>query len=211
MHSKTIESYKEKLKLTQAQREILIGVLLGDACLETLNHGRTYRLKIEQSLKHADYVNHLYEAFKEWVLTPPALKEKLRLGKHSVNVAFSTVSHGAFRFYAHQFYDGQKKCVPKLIHRWLTPLSMAYWYMDDGSLKAKQSKGVIFNTQGFLKADVERLLRTLASRFDLEAIVRRQKEGHQIYVSGHSFEKMSDLIKAHILPCMQYKFPKPRL
>jgi hypothetical protein len=37
-----------------------------------------------------------------------------------------------------------------LIRRWLTPKSLAYWYMDDGSFKSKSSKGTILNTQVLL-------------------------------------------------------------
>ena len=47
-HSRDIEEYKQHLKLTRTQREVLVGLLLGDGHLETQNGGRTYRLKIEQ-------------------------------------------------------------------------------------------------------------------------------------------------------------------
>jgi len=112
MHSNEIEAYKSKLKLSREQREILVGLLLGDAHLETQNGGRTYRLKVEYSVKNKDYCQHIYEVFKEWVLTPPREKT-VRRGEHqSVNVTFSTVSHGAFRFYAKQFYkDGKRLCL----------------------------------------------------------------------------------------------------
>ena len=48
MRSRAIEAYKTTLRLTDVQREIVVGVLLGDAHLETQDRGRSYRLKIEQ-------------------------------------------------------------------------------------------------------------------------------------------------------------------
>ena len=45
---------EEKMKLSREQREILVGILLGDAHLETQNRGRTYRLKVEHSLKEKE-------------------------------------------------------------------------------------------------------------------------------------------------------------
>ena len=69
MHSRAIEPYKRGLQLWGTHQEILVGLLLGDACLETQNGGRTYRLKIEQSARHAPYVHHIHELFSEWVLT----------------------------------------------------------------------------------------------------------------------------------------------
>src|SRR6266487_4016314 len=94
VRSKTIEEYKQQLKLTDQQQEILIGLLLGDGCLETANGGRTYRLKVEQSSSHQAYVQHLYEAFKEWVLTPPRPRQVDSRGYMSENWLFQTVSHG---------------------------------------------------------------------------------------------------------------------
>lgn len=210
MHTKAIESYKKKLTLSDTQREILIGILLGDAHLESQNKGKTYRLKIEQSLKHRDYVNHLHDLFHEWVLTDPRMKKVSRYGKISYNVAFATLAHDAFRFYAHQFYDGRKKKVPKLIHRWLTPKALAYWFMDDGSMKSSQSKGVILNTQGFSRTEVERLCEILVHHYQLKVSLRSQKEGWQLYFSGESYEKLNVLIRPHLVPAMLYKWPKPR-
>lgn len=210
MHSKAIEQYKQDLKLTTRQREILIGVLLGDAHLETQNRGRTYRLKIEQSETHQAYLKHLYEVFKQWVLTPPQAKEKCCRGYTSKNWWFQTVSHGAFRFYAHQFYKEGRKSVPRLVHRWLTPRALSYWFMDDGSIKSKQSKGVIFNTQGYTVREVDLLISGLKNCFGLHAKIRRQKEGYQIYISGDSCECFRKLVEPYLIDEMRYKLLEAR-
>lgn len=211
MRSREIENYKKTLKLTREQRDTLVGILLGDACLETQNDGRTYRLKVEQSADHQAYVEHLYEVFEPWVLSEPRQREKTAsTGGKSSSWGFSTLSHGAFRFYAQQFYCERKKCVPKSIRRWLTPRGLAYWYMDDGSAKSSQSKGVIFNTQGFPANDVDRLIGVLGDEFELDSKRRRQSEGWQIYVSGHSFETFRDLVEPFMIDAMRYKLPHPR-
>lgn len=205
-----IRQHKEKLKLTDEQREILFGLMLGDGCLETQNKGRTYRLKIEQSISHQEYVLHLYNLFSEWVLTPPQVKDKVSKNHHSQNIAFQTVSHEAFRFYAHQFYKDGKKCVPKLIHRWLTPKAIAYWFMDDGSNKSKESKAVIFNAQCFTLNEIEYLIKHLKTKFALQAKPRKQKEGYQIYISGKSFETFVEIVSPYLIQEMRYKLPFPR-
>jgi len=206
MHSRELESKKSSLRLTRLQREVLVGIILGDAHLETRNNGRTYRVKFEYSAKQCEYVEHLYEIFKEWVLTSP--QEKID-ATHK-NLWFQTISHAAFRFYAHQFYDGRKKCVPKNIHRFLTKRNIAYWFMDDGSIKSRESKGVIFNTQGFEKNGVENLVKILNSKFGLKASIRKQSDGWQIYISGVSYEKFREAIDPYILDSMRYKIPKDR-
>ena len=211
MRSKEIEAQKAKLELTPTQREIVVGILLGDACLETANLGRTFRLKVEQSAHHEAYVRHLRAVLGPWVLSGPRRRTKTaRTGAATVSWAFNTVSHSSFRFYAQQFYPLGKKRVPKLIHRWLTPRGLAYWFMDDGSAKSSQSKAVLFNTQGFEPADVERLVGVLNVQFQLAAKPRRQSDGLQIFVSGKSFEQFRELVDPYVVPEMRYKLPQPR-
>jgi hypothetical protein len=93
VRSRAIEAYKTTLRLTDLQREIVVGVLLGDAHLETQNGGRSYRLKVEQGHRHAEYVRHLYSELREWVLTPPKPKMGKTKGAITLNLAFQTVSH----------------------------------------------------------------------------------------------------------------------
>lgn len=211
MPSRFSNSQKSALKLDEIQCEVLTGILLGDGCLETQTKGQTFRLKIEQSAQHEAYVRHLYKIFETWVSTPPRLRSvKASNGTISESWVFQTISHGAFRFYARQFYSGSKKHVPKLIHRWLTPRSLAYWFMDDGSMKSKQSKGVIFNTQCFESAEVERLIDVLNQQFVLKAKLRKQKDGNQIYISGSSLEQFTQWIEPYLISEMRYKLPQAR-
>jgi hypothetical protein len=211
MHSRAIEQYKRGLRLTEAHQEILVGLLLGDGCLETQNGGRTYRLKIEQSARHEAYVRHIHKLFSEWVLTPPRRRlSRASNGTITINWAFQTVSHEAFEPFGLQFYGGGRKKVPELIAGWLTPRGFAYWYMDDGSVKSAESKGVVLNTQAYTAADVERLIEVLRSRFGLQAKIREQSDGPQIYVAGRSYERLSELIEPFLLEEMRYKVPHAR-
>jgi hypothetical protein len=208
MRSREIEQYKRTLTLSDEQKETLVGLLLGDVCLETRNRGGTYRLKVEQSDAHADYVQHLYSVFRPWVLSPPRSRSYSdSQGREHISWSFQTVSHSAFRFFAHQFYGGQKKSVPALIHRWLTARGLAYWFMDDGSMKSEQSKGVILNTHSFSTADVSRLVQLLQSEFSLSASVRNQSEFQQIYISGHSLETFHRHVGLYLIDSMKYKLP----
>lgn len=211
MHSRAIEQYKRGLQLSGTHHEILVGLLLGDACLETQNGGRTYRLKIEQSARHESYVRHIHELFSEWVLTPPRRRvTRASNGTLTINWTFQTLSHEAFQPYGLQFYAGGRKKVPELISDWLTPRGFAYWFMDDGSVKSRESKGVLLNTQAFALADVERLIEVLQGRLGLRATIRSQSDGPQIYVAGSSFDEFSGLIEPYVLEEMRYKVPQAR-
>ncbi len=200
------------MKLKREQREILVGILLGDAHLETQNRGRTYRLKVEHSLKEKEYVYHLWEKFREWCLMEPKVREreynlKGRTFKSKM-IGFTTISHGSFRFYAHQFYDKEikKKVVPRLIHRFLKPRSLAYWFMDDGSTKGGKHRGLIINTQGFMRREQERLKEALKRNFDIEVMIHRDGYGrYRLYMNWNEAKKFVKLIEPYLHPSMMYK------
>ena len=176
MYSSHIEAFKKHLRLTDRQRQTLVGILLGDGHLETRNFGRTFRLKIEQSVRHQEYVNHLYEIFGNWVRSFPRVR-KVKIPTHqSVNVCFSTLSHTAFRYYGEKFYKNRRKILPDDIKSLLTPRGFAYWYMDDGSIKSSESKGVILNTQSFEFYEVQHLCDVLKSLFDFDCKPFKFKE-----------------------------------
>jgi len=205
MRTKAIENYKKELKLTQRQRQIIVGKLLGDGHLESQNNERTYRLKVEHSLKQKEYVDWFYQEFKDWILSKPKKKEQIVKGKLYHKYWVNTLSCGSFRFYAQQFYKDKKKVVPKLIHRWLTPLSLAVWFMDDGSIKSKNHRARIINTQGFEKREILRLIKTLNDKFGLQCKLRKQKEGYQIMILAESADEFAKIIKSHLHSSMKYK------
>ena len=209
MRSRAIEAYKTTLRLSAVQRDTLVGILLGDACLETQNAGRSYRLKIEQGIRHADYVQHLYSVLRDWVLSPPRPKQGQTRGVMTLNLAFQTVSHAELSSYGELFYRDRRKIVPDIIGELLTARGLAYWYMDDGSMKSSESKGVLFNTHAFESEDIDRLIEVLR-KFDLAARKRRQSDGIQIYISGVSHERFVELVDPYVIEAMRYKVPQPR-
>lgn len=207
MRSKEVEARKRSLKLNRKQRSIIVGKLLGDGHLETQNSGRTYRLKIEHSSKQAFYVDWLYEQFQDWVMTPPRAKKKLLKGIQHENYGFQTLSVGQLRFYGKNFYDNQsRKRLPKQISKWLTPLALAVWFMDDGSSKSKSHKAVMLNTHCFTVRELNLIRSVLRSNFAIEATLRRQREGSQLMIAGPGADRFYKLIRPHILPDFMYKF-----
>ena len=217
--SKFLLEYKKTLKLSSLQKQTLVGLLLGDGSLETQNNGRTYQLLIAQSEQHALYCDHLYSIFSKWVLTPP------KFYKHSNGLKikmFKTLSHSSFRFYGQQFYENlpavagfqkRRKKLPKLIHRWLSPRGLAYWFMDAGSWKSATSFGVILNTQNFQLHEVRTLCQILTHRWNLQCSPRKQKNKllslprYQIYISSRSFKQFFRLIDPYLIDSMCSKLP----
>lgn len=191
---------KEELPLSEFQRQVLIGYLLGDGCLETWKNSKVARLKVEQSLAQKEFVSWLFKVFQEFSKTPPKSKQN--------KCKFNTLSSNEFYGFHKIFYSNRQKVVPKNIEQLLTPISFAVWFMGDGSVKSKECNGRILNTHGFSESEVAQLSQILNDRFKLLASIRRQKDGLQIYISAKSAEELIKLISPYLLPHFKYKLPK---
>ncbi len=202
----TLELRKQKalLRMTERQRQVLVGMLLGDAHLERQRGARTARLKIEHSLTQSAYVDWKYTEWRDWVRTPPrARARRNRLGTVSTNIGFTTLSHVELEEFRVRFYRDHRKVVPVDLE--LTHLSMAVWFMDDGSRKSSQCRGLYLNTQSFTPAEVELLQSVIQRDVGVETTVRKQRDGLQIYVPAPSASVMNAYIADEMLPSMRYK------
>ena len=208
MRSAVIENYKITLSLTKRQEEILIGTILGDGHLEKLYTPELSRLKIEHSYKQKDYVHWLYEELRNWVRTEPKVKIKKVWGKIHTNYGFCTYGHRLLGNFQKEFYLNRKKTIPNNLLQDITPLSLAVWFMDDGSVKSNKHKGIFLNTQSFTDNDVKKLKNILQEKFGISSTTREAPGGQQIYLGGKSGEKFIEIIRPYIIPSLQYKIPR---
>ena len=198
---------KNDLKLSEFQVEVLVGMILGDGCLEHRGNSSGAVLKICQSLKQRAFVEWLYKVFENFVQTPPKIKISHRNGRENYEFRFDTLTHDSLKNFYDLFYRDRKKVVPESINDLLTEIAFAVWFMSDGSVKSKECRGRILNTQSFSRADIERLITVLREKFNLTTSIRTQKDGLQIYVSAKSAEVLNALLKNKILPSFYYKLP----
>ena len=206
MHSNIIEAHKKSLRLTAIQKEILVGLLLGDGHLETDNNGRTYRLKVEHSLAQKGYTDWLYDQFRDLTRQGPKQKQRTSVnGNRCDSYWFTTYGLGLFRFYGQQFYVQKKKIIPAMIGKLITPLSLAIWFMDDGSLKSTKHHTYVIHSIGFSKSDLENIALVLKKKFGFEIDLHRQGNTWRIYIPSRSAERFRELIDPYILDSMRYK------
>jgi hypothetical protein len=213
--SNYLENYKQTLKLNKNQKDILIGVLLGDATMATRAGRPILRIKFEQQTKFKLYIDHLYEVFEPFVgsqkRTTPRFKESTM-----VSFWFATYQHNSFKYYYDLFYPKQScvelnnkrsKRVPKQIDQLLTPKALAYWFMDDGTCK-KMPNGILLyglSTQGFSYKDQKLLVFTLKKKFNLNISIHKSGIYFKLYIRSNSSKKFYDLVKPYIQPCFCYK------
>ncbi|KAG5023166.1 hypothetical protein JHK82_019069 [Glycine max] len=146
------------MKLSKEQREIMIGLLLGGLRIDSDDRRRNHIIRFDfdgNSGSHYVLKSHIYHLFFEW------LHPTCKPGDNSENIPdkFCTIASSHFGFYADQFWSKGEPSIPKLVHRWLSPCVLAYWYMYGGH---RNSSGDI-------------LLKVKGSREGVENIVRKFK------------------------------------
>ena len=119
-------NYKKELSkkgLTQEQKDILIGTLLGDASMQAMKENQNSNIKFEQSISKKSYINHLYEMSYGRLGIPPLIRNiKGGNAKDRQSVRSGAYRHTSFTFCERQSHNiddkgKQYKVVPKLIHR----------------------------------------------------------------------------------------------
>lgn len=180
--------------LTKEQRQILIGVLLGDGAMRKKTHAL---LEINHSYTQKEYVDWLYQHFKKYVGTPP----KVRKG-NGIRIAyrFTTKSVSVFTYFYDLFFKGNKKKIPESLI--LSPLTLAIWYMDDGS---RCDTDIYLNSQQFSREEQERLVIELKKQFQVNSSLNRDKQYHRIRIKKESINTFMNIIFPYIIPSMKYK------
>lgn len=196
----------DDVPLTQIQKELVFGALLGDASVRKQGSGRCY-LKIAQGYKQLDYV-----IWKHEFLSPHSKKinscpcsgwgDK----SHLMHEFITTTGHQFNEFYD-LFHPVQKKIIP-LDLSLLSPLAIAVWFMDDGSID-KQWKRIHFATCCFSVEDNHRILDYLTSTYGLKGSVCKVGWGGRDYrnviLSAKSHKDFCDLVSQYIIPSLWYK------
>jgi LAGLIDADG DNA endonuclease family len=213
-NNKKLKEYKESLyALNHKQKEAAIGLILGDASLNTTNNGKTYRIKFEWSDRQKPYVDHVFNLFDQWVLSKPHKKVRISpKGNKIITWGFQTISHKAFNDLATLFITKKKKTISNcLIKNYLTPVGLAYWFCDDGGKldynKNSKNKSIVLNTQSFTNIEVKNMSKELMEKFNLDCEVRSNKGKKVIIIKGSSYTLFRKITDPYIISEMKYKLP----
>jgi len=204
------------MTLTQQQRDLIFGTLLGDANLQTFSNGRTWRYRALHKSEHQVYLLHKYAVLETLCgpETKPSESATLdsRTNKTYKRWSFNTLVHPSLKFYANMFYTYEPntkkwvKNVPLNVEKFLTPAALAYLYMDDGSLKWKgKSNAMRICTESFSAEDVKRLQNALKNKYGIVTTTVNKAPGKRITIPEKSSEAFRKLIQPHLVECMMYK------
>lgn len=196
--------------LTKKQRDILIGMVMGDAYLQATGKSNA-RLRLEHSVKQKNYIEWKYDLLKGFMQSPPKLIRRFNpVWKRTYQYYRCQSNAGPyFGKLRRQFYDGRRKIIPSNILSLLaTPLALAVWYMDDGYYYHRDDVAYIYLSR-FEPQDFERLIEALKKNFGVLPSVKIKKGKYPCFVFDKAqTTKIVKVIKPHIIPSMRYKLPK---
>ena len=201
-YSTEMRALKKSLVLSEYQKAIVIGTILGDGCLCDNWSKTNYRLKMSHSIKQQEYVLWKYSVLKNWILTEPKIHEKTK------SITIRTISHPELTDLHAIFYQDKKKIIPQNIEDLLSPIALAVWFMDDGNAVRHKSGDIYaynLNTQSFDRPEHQILIKVLRDKFDLHPNINKNNGSLRLYIGVKDKINFANLIKDYIVPSMQYK------
>lgn len=208
-----------KYEFNALQQALIFGSLLGDANLSPTENIDAFRLRFIHSAAQKEYLYHKYTILQGIVSTPPQsykLPPDKRTGKIYSRWWFNTVSTISLRKYWGYFYRKQKdntfkKVLPsyKVLYENLTPEALAFWYMDDGSLKSKgKSNAMRISCESFNYEEIKLLCNVLNNKYGLTVKPQTKVKANNtfiIYIPVESAIEFKNIIQPYLVNCMKFK------
>ncbi|KKT75491.1 MAG: LAGLIDADG homing endonuclease [Candidatus Nomurabacteria bacterium GW2011_GWA1_46_11] len=184
--------------LTREQKEILVGCVLGDARLESRSSQKTARLRIHHADSQRDYLLWKFEKFKNLTLNVPKKNIYLdrRYGTQVVSWYFHTQTLDSLGKYFTMFYREGKKIIPRNLEVLLTPLTLAIWIMDDGSLNRES---LVINSQSFSDEEHQFIINCFRRRYGVEIRLQRDRNNKRIYFPRNSTDRIENIIFPYLI------------
>lgn len=180
-----------RIKTINKAEQVLFGSILGDGCISKCNNYYTYTEN--HSVKQKEYI-----IWKNQCLRFNFYFLKKR-NQYCINKGDKK-----FKVYRDLFYKKDKKTINKQILDSLTPLSLAVWYMDDGSY-IYSGKSIRLYTYDFKRVGNLLIKNWLLKKFDIKSKIYKSKNAYYLGFNVENSKKFIELIKKYIIPSMSYK------
>ncbi len=183
--------------LTQFQKSVIKGTILGDGYLRKLDGRSNAFLEVNHSYKQKSYVDWKYQQLKSICLSSP---KKRFCNNGRIAYRFFTRQHPYLTEMFCLFYNQKGKIIPHSIK--IDKIALAVWFMDDGS-KCGDSDFYL-NSQQFDKKSQEILIEKLREH-KLISSLNKDKNYYRIRFYLESVQKLKELIAEYFIDEMKYK------
>lgn len=203
---------KSSLSLTNRQKSIIIGSLLGDGTMRVGKNARNANFKVEHGLKQKKLVFWKYKELQNFVFTEPKVSFRYNEdgSRYPKSWWFRTIRHPELteiynEFYLKESFRTGKKIISgnDYIKSYLNPIALAVWVMDDGSF----NRGIIdLSTYSFSLEDIKKLQSLFSEKFGLTPNFYKDRDkGFRMYFSRQNTNALIQIISPYFIESMKYK------
>ncbi len=183
--------------LSQTQKDLIYGSLMGDGGIYSLNQitARFQESHCEQQKEYLEWKQQILMPFSTELFPNNKTLEDGRIMK---GFGLRTITHSLFMEYRDLFYK-ENKILPNDFEEKVNGFILAIWFMDDGHRTGNQ-----YTIANNLKDDeLEKVKQILNKKFNLQVELKKRKDVTIIYF--HNNEKFVELIGKYIHKSMEYK------
>lgn len=188
---------------TRRQRDIALGSLLGDAYLRP--SGNSYSLSFCHGEKQLGYLRWKLGEFENFVTTKSLYCRQTHFRGNAPSYSFSTINHPELTAMHALCYPGGRKRLSSAWLEGLTPLSLAVWYLDDGSLNRRYGT-IVLCTNCFSREEQELAADYFSARWGITPKLEpRRNSQYVLRINAAQRQRFLGLVAPHVPDCMRYK------
>ncbi|MGC8606348.1 MAG: C2H2-type zinc finger protein [Vulcanisaeta sp.] len=187
-------------RLTEEQREIVLGTVLGDGYLSIPPpRAKNARLTVVHALSQYEYLMWKYSKLKNIVKSPPRLERNTKYGAYGDVYRFQTICHPELtEIYKVAYVNGRKTITREFLNMIKTPTALAVWFLDDGSISMGKNGYIVISlhTEGYTLEENRELVQWLKTNWDLTFSISQYRNYYFLHTPNmREAKKFLELIK----------------
>jgi hypothetical protein len=217
----TIYEELRSIGLSDTQRSVIIGSVLGDGSLLKNRNSKNARLQIGHCTKQLGYLKwkkELLDPFVKKITPAEAPGNKVICGKDSYSSGYyfiNTIAHPDItRYYDKYYVDGHKRVTEDIIEN-LDWLSVAILFADDGSFTLRKNNNYSLRcslaTCSFNKKELEILVVALSRFYGGYISIDNYNNTLRLNGGTDNIDEFLNKISSILPECIHYKLAPQRL
>lgn len=203
---RAIKNLNTEYNLSDDVISFLRGSVLGDGSIDVLRSG-SLRYRFTQSSKHGKYFDVVKSILADLYCCDRVGKSGY--GGKDILTVTSRVCDSFKDIFSSLFVDGKKRITREYLDS-LTPLSIATWYMDDGSLNHSygKEKSISLSTHAYSKEENETIIEYFKDVYDIRFKLYYDKRCGRYSIGASCKEdryKFLELVSPYVIDLFQYK------
>lgn len=185
------------MELSNRCKEIILGSLLGDGSLRIAKSYKNARFSFRHSIFQKEYFFWKVKELEE-ISSQNCLWEQMKDGwSNAEKLRYQSLALDSLTKLYHLTHRNGDLCISQKWLKLLTPLSLAIWWLDDGSLVGNSRKGV-FCSEGFNRQDLLCLSRYLREKWKVKTRIGKRGKYYQLRIySTENLKKFLRIILPH--------------